>query len=144
FQAVPTASALSLAGRHGLKTHALIHNFRDGAFDAGLAGRILTTPAAWEELVAQLLHQTRQWGLNGVQVRFENVPNEHRDAFTQFAAYLSTHLQPHGLEVSVAVPARTHQAPDIWHQGFDYAALSRQTDFLVVMAYDQHRPAGPP
>src|SRR5690606_24346921 len=36
FPLSATAAALTFAGRQGLKTHALIHNFRDGAFDAGL------------------------------------------------------------------------------------------------------------
>lgn len=143
FPLSATAAALTFAGRQGLSTHAMIHNYRDGAYDAGLASRILTNPQAWEELVAQLLRHTREWGLDGVQVNFENVPNEHRDAFTRFVAYLATHLRPHGLQISVSIPARTHQTPAAWYHGYDEAALSREVDFLVVRAYDQHRPGGP-
>src|SRR5690606_28187198 len=56
-----TAAALAFAGRKGLDTHVLIHNFQGGAFDAGLALRILTSPDVRTRIVTELLQLAETW-----------------------------------------------------------------------------------
>lgn len=136
-----TAAALAFAGRKGVGTHVLIHNFQGGAFDAGLATRILTSPEVRDRIAAELLQLAETWRFKGVHVDFENVPPEARDHLTDFIAELALRLRPAGIQLSMAVPARTHTSGG---QGYDYGALARHLDFMVVMTYDQHWQGGAP
>jgi len=141
FSQGSTAAALAFAGRKGLDTHVLIHNFQGGAFDAGLAVRILTSPDVRTRIATELLQLAKTWHFKGVHVDFENVPPEAKDDLTQFIAELAGHLRPAGIQLSMAVPARTRTTGG---QGYDYGALARYLDFMVVMTYDQHWQGGPP
>ncbi|HEY8417727.1 MAG TPA: glycosyl hydrolase family 18 protein, partial [Limnochordales bacterium] len=138
---------LQFAGRRGVETHALIHNFNPklGAFDARAVEAVLTDPAVRKRAVANIVDTVQRWGMSGVHIDFENVSPAQRDGLTAFVADLAAAARPRGLNVSMAVPAATRgTAGQWWTRAYDYAALARQVDFLMVMAYDQHwRGSGP-
>jgi len=132
---------LQFAGRRGLETHALIHNFNPqlGGFDARVAEAVLTDPAVRQRAVANIVDAAERWGLSGVHVDFENVSPGQREGLTAFVAELAAAARLRGLRVSVAVPAATRStAGQSWTKAYDYGALAQHADFLMVMAYDQH------
>jgi len=132
---------LGFAGRQGMETYALIHNFNAdaGAFDANIANAILSDSSVRERAVENIVTLVKRWGMTGIHIDFEAVPRNRRDDLTSFVAELAAAARPHGLKVSIAVPALTHKsATASWNSAYDYAGLAQHADFLVVMAYDQH------
>lgn len=132
---------LTWAGRHGLKTHALIHNFNpvEGRFDPAVSDAVLSDPSVRRSAVRNIVDTVVRWGMSGVHVDFEGVPAARRDDLTAFISDLARHARAHGLEVSMAVPAKTAAtASGAWSAAYDYRALAAHVDFLMIMAYDQH------
>jgi spore germination protein YaaH len=72
-------------------------------------------------------------GFDGVQIDFEMVHPSDGENFAVFLALLRRGLPPE-LELSVAVPARVRKIND----AYDYDAISRIADRVVIMAYDEH------
>lgn len=132
---------LKLAGSRGLQTHALIHNFNPdiGTFDAQLADAILTDPGMRAKTAQQIVDTVAGWGMTGVHIDFEGVNAARRHDLTAFVAQLAEIARPRGIQVSMAVPAKTAAtAHGSWTAAYDYAALAEHVDFLMIMAYDQH------
>ncbi|MCX7678819.1 MAG: glycosyl hydrolase family 18 protein [Spirochaetes bacterium] len=69
---------------------------------------------------------------DGIQIDFESVPREDGPAFQQFLRDLKKRLPK--TVVSVALPPRRSEA----HDAYNYAAISKIVDRVVIMAYDQH------
>ncbi len=69
---------------------------------------------------------------DGLQIDFELVPASDRENFIAFLSDLKERIGKKPL--SVALPARTKTVDD----AYDYAAISRIADRIIVMAYDEH------
>ncbi len=136
---------LEFAGNRQLKTYALVHNMLNGSFDSRVASNLINNKYAAKQAVDQI-HQTLiNWGLSGINLDFENVPAGDKEALTEFVAEISNKLRPDGLEITMAVPAKTKDSADSDYTGaYDYARLGEYVDKLVIMAYDQHYRGGTP
>lgn len=141
FNEAHLADVLAFAGRHGVTTHALIHNFNPdkGVFDAALADRVLSDPAVRRRTVENIIETVTRWDMNGVHIDFEGVTAARRHDLTAFVAELASAATPRNLQISIAVPAKTAATRGgLWVEAYDYEALARHADFVVIMAYDQH------
>lgn len=141
------AQTLSLAGGLGLETHVLIHNFNPdkGVFDTAIAEAVLAQGAPRSRAVENIAAVARSWDVTGVHIDFEGVAAERRNDLTSFMEQLQHALSPLGVALSIAVPAKTFATADApWTRAYDYEALARHADFVMIMAYDQHWPGGPP
>lgn len=150
FNEAGLSRGLRFAGEKGLKSLALIHNYRRMAsgregFDPLLAHQILADPTVRRRAIANIAAAVQRWGMSGVQVDLENVPPGDRENLTRFMAELSAALKKQGLSVTMAVPAKTRDIPSsTWSGAFDYAALAPHVDRLMLMTYDENHPGGPP
>lgn len=90
-----------------------------------------------EALATQIAHYVEEYDLDGVNVDIENVTHEQRDAYTTFVRLLREKIPAHK-ELSVAVAANPNDWQVGWHGSYDYAALARYADHLMIMAYDEH------
>lgn len=87
----------------------------------------------------QLAASVRRYGLDGLNVDFENVAPVDRNSFTAFLTELNDELDKIPAVLSVNV------SPDFgtdWTEAFDYAALGRTADYVVLMGYDEHWAGG--
>ncbi len=78
--------------------------------------------------------------MTGVHIDFEGVNAARRHDLTAFIAQLAELARPRGLQVSMAVPAKTAATA---HGSVDGRVRLRarwleHVDFLMIMAYDQH------
>ena len=89
-----------------------------------------------EGLAKQLASYINQYGLDGINVDIENVTTSERDAYTRLVKSLREMLPAHK-EVSVAVAANPNGWGTGWHGSYDYAALGKYADYLMIMAYDE-------
>lgn len=94
-----------------------------------------------DSLSTQIADYVEEYDLDGVNVDIENVTHEQRDAYTQLVRLLREKIPSHK-EVSVAVAANPNNWQTGWHGSYDYAALAKYADHLVIMAYDEHYEGG--
>jgi len=122
--------ALSLARQAGLKTHAGVM-----LMDRQKLTVLLSSPLNRQALVENVKKMVIRQGYDGVNIDFEFIAPEERDNFTRLVQELKTALGP-DKTVSVAVFART--GLEKWPTAYDYQALGRVCDMVVIMAYDYH------
>lgn len=145
FNTEQKAETLQFAGNAQLDTYALITNYFNNTFDSRVVSALLNNPIAQERAISQLSSTLKDWGMSGINLDFENVPAKDRSRLTDFVAKLSERLRSDGLTVTMAVPAKTSDNLSSDFSGaYDYAALARHVDRLVIMAYDQHWRGGAP
>ena len=89
-----------------------------------------------EALAAEIAENVKKYNLDGVNVDIENVTQTERDKYTRLVAELRR-LIPAEKEVSVAVAANLNGWTTGWHGSYDYEALAKHADYLMIMAYDE-------
>jgi spore germination protein YaaH len=134
-----------LAARQGIHVYAVVNNLGQSGFDRAVATRILTDPAAKRNALTSILELAMSGDYSGIQINFENVAPRHRQDLTRFMSLLAAELHPRGYRLGIAVPAQVEDDPAHgWSGAYDYRALGRIVDHLVIMTYDQHWAGGPP
>ena len=73
--------------------------------------------------------------MDGLNLDFENVDPDDRDLLTAFVKDLGTRLRSAGKILSIDVPPDSNTD---WSEPYDYAALSKNADYLVLMDYEEH------
>lgn len=94
-----------------------------------------------EQLSAQIAEAILQYNLDGVNVDIENVTEEERAYYTDFVRLLSEKLP--GKSISVAVAPNPYHSTTGWYGSYDFAELAKYSDYLMLMAYDEHYQGGP-
>ncbi len=130
--------ALDLVRRERPQAHILplLQNFHDGAWDGPLVQRVLGSDATRAALLRSLLDLLSRQGFGGVVVDFEEVDAESQPALLRFLAEMHAAFALHGWQLGEAVPFDD----DDWA----YPAHAAVTDYLFLMAYDQHSAESPP
>ena len=95
-----------------------------------------------EKLSSQLVAAMEEYDLDGVNIDIENVTEKEKNDYTDFVR-LVRQKTPSGKSVSVAVAANPWKLTTGWHGSYDYAKLAHYSDYLMLMAYDQHYEGGP-
>ncbi|NPV26894.1 MAG: glycoside hydrolase family 18 [Firmicutes bacterium] len=124
---------MDLARASGKKVIVLFNNL-DGN------DTVLRDPAARQRAVENIVEVVLAKGYDGVNIDFENLEPASRKGLTQLMADLSARLWPAGRLVTVAVAPKLSANEDSnnFAAAYDYAALGRHTDYVVIMSYDQH------
>jgi spore germination protein YaaH len=142
------AQALAIARQAHVEVQPLVTNID---FDADKAHDVIASSSAADTAAANLVAEARQHGYAGYQLDFENLHAVDRDGFTRFSAALARRLGAAGLKYSAAVIPRKGSGSggilSILPQSsgvYDYPALSRDSGWLTLMAYDQHTNGTPP
>ena len=110
----------------------LVNNF-DAAtlqWQSEALATMLASSQARRHAIDALLAYVRDRHFAGVNLDFENVPARSRAHLVQFARELHAAFHPLGLEVSQSVP--------LDDPAFDYPQLAQASDYLILMAYDEH------
>jgi len=141
-------AALVIASAAGIEVQPLVTNLD---FDADKAHAIIANPTGAATVAANLVAEARRRGYKGYQLDFENLHTSDRDGFTRFSASLGQDLAAAGLKYTAAViPRKLSGAGGILSIApqasgvYDYPALSRDSRWLTLMAYDQHTTGTPP
>jgi cellulose synthase/poly-beta-1,6-N-acetylglucosamine synthase-like glycosyltransferase/peptidoglycan/xylan/chitin deacetylase (PgdA/CDA1 family)/spore germination protein YaaH len=126
------ARAYVLAHRPHLKIDALVNNYSSDKqdWDSDLLASTLASPRARGRAITDLKNYVQEFGLQGVNIDFENVPDGAQGNLATFMRELYAVFHPLHLEVTQSVP--------LDDDAFDYKALAQSNDALVLMAYDEH------
>lgn len=125
------ATLSTWAKQNNKKVWAMLGNHSDSA----LTHQILSDESKRKAVIQKLAGYVKTYGLSGINVDFENVSPEDRLPLTAFISELGTSLRSAGAVLSIDV------SPDLgtdWTEAFDYEALGRYADYVVLMGYDEH------
>jgi hypothetical protein len=92
-------------------------------------------------LADEVADAVSMYGLDGVNIDIENMTEVDRNNYTDFVKRLST-LLPATKTLAVAVAANPYGFEEGWQASYDYKALGQYSDYLMIMAYDEHYPGG--
>lgn len=133
------ADALKLATSRGLSSLALVHNLTGRGFDRSEVSILLNSPKARANAISSILEVVSTHRYEGVNIDFENVPPSDRSVLTLFMQELRAVLAPKGYLVTMSVPAKHTDSPrSAWVGAFDYQALGKACDQVMLMTYDEH------
>ncbi len=102
-----------------------------------------TALAKREELAEQIAEAVEEYALDGVNVDMENLTEKERDAHTDFIRILREKLGEEKI-IAVSVAANPYDITTGWKGSYDYKGLGTHSDYLMIMAYDEHYQGGEP
>lgn len=133
------ANGIKLAISEGITPLALIHNFRDGAFNAADAHELLASKANRQRLINNMIKILKKEGYQGVNIDIESVQVADRDSYSLLVKEFRAALEPLGYLTTVSIPAKTNDSlKNSWAGAFDYQAIGQYADWVQIMTYDEH------
>ena len=115
---------------NGLKVWALFENKSDNQ----LTLTAISNKTKRERIIEQLASYADEYGLDGINLDFEAMNRETGQYFELFTAELYEKLKPMGITLSVDVSLPISYIQTI----YDISAIAANSDYIVLMAYDQH------
>lgn len=94
-----------------------------------------------EKLTDDIVNAIIKYNLDGINVDIENVTDEDRENYIKLVRLLREKL-PAGKILSVAVAPNPYAWENGWQGSYDYKKLSEYSDYLMIMAYDEHYESG--
>ncbi len=121
---------VTYAHENGWKVWAVVDNFNQEGVDHD---NFLSSLSSRQNLISQLMAQCATYGIDGINVDFEQLQVESGQNFIEFIRELSAACRVNGLTLSVDNYVR--------YDFNDYYGLEEQAvvaDYVVVMGYDEH------
>lgn len=117
----------------------------DGRFNNYLVKLAVTDQTVQQNLINQLLYTVQDRGYAGVDVDFEYILPEDREAYAAFVGNLRTVMNGNGYRVSAALAPKTSaDQPGLLYEGMDYRSLGENADWVFLMTYEWGYTYGPP
>ncbi|SDE39836.1 SH3 domain-containing protein [Paenibacillus sp. UNCCL117] len=110
-------------------------------FDPKRTTAALSTYDKRMKMIKQLLAFSQMYGLEGINIDFENVELADKQNLVQFVRELTPLLHEQGLVVSMDVTPRSTN--EMWSMFYDRKALIESVDYMMLMAYDEHWASSP-
>ncbi|NMP20824.1 glycosyl hydrolase family 18 protein [Sulfobacillus harzensis] len=111
--------------------------------NAGGNNTVLLSAATRQKAAASIAQVVKADHLDGVDIDFELLAPSSRDALSAFVKDVAAKLHPLHKAVEVSVFPLTGISSSI-SNAYNYTALAKSADYLVVMTYDHHYSGGPP
>lgn len=122
-------SYVNHAHNNGIEVWAVIDNFN---MDCDLH-EVLKNTAQRDTLIANLISDCKRFGIDGINVDFEQVSPETGSHYIQFIRELSVACHDNDLIVSV-----DNYVPTAYTAFYDREEQGRFADYVVIMGYDEH------
>lgn len=117
----------------------------DGNFSNYLIHLVINDKEKKNRLIQELLFTIESKGYAGVDIDFEYILAEDKNAFVQFVLDVSRVMGEHGYETSIALAPKTEaNQPGLLYEGKDYKLLGAAVDRALLMTYEWGYTYGPP
>ena len=117
----------------------------DGQFNNNLISAILNNASAQENMLSQLVSIVQGKGFQGIDIDFEFILPEDKNAFVDFVSNVHDVFNPLGYPVSVALaPKTSDDQKGLLYEGKDYGQLGQVADNVLLMTYEWGYTYGPP
>lgn len=120
---------VNIAHNNGYKVWAIITD----NFDKEVSHNVLSSSKTRDYVITQLLEYINTYNLDGINIDFESLPVEDGNNFVQFFRELSVPLRRLNKTLSVDV-----FVPRPWTAHYNRENIAKVSDYMVVMAYDEH------
>jgi len=120
------------SNNYNLPIAPLINNYSsdEQGWDGKTLAKMLSDPNSRAKNIDSLLNFVQDNNFTGISIDYESIPKNSQADFSQFIKELYAKFHPLGLEVSASIP--------VVDSSFDMNTLAANTDFLILMAYDEH------
>lgn len=137
---------LGLARKYEVAPIMLLSTLSDaGNFSNALSSAIFANAQARSYLIEQVVDVMKQKGYYGLDVDFEYVLPEEREAYAAFLAEVKERLSQEGLLLIVALAPKTSSVQrGVLYEAHDYAAIGAAADYVLLMTYEWGYTYGPP
>ncbi|MBQ8821834.1 MAG: LysM peptidoglycan-binding domain-containing protein [Lachnospiraceae bacterium] len=116
-----------------------------GIFSTYLISQVVNNQVAIDTLIGNLISVMYQKGYVGVDIDFEYILAEDRDAFTEFVRQVAEQMRANGFHTSIALaPKTSRDQRGLLYEGKDYRALGEIVDHALLMTYEWGYTYGPP
>jgi spore germination protein YaaH len=136
---------VDFAHAHNIKFLILVTN---RLFDQATAHAFLQNANAQNSALTTLVKACKTGNYSGIQFDFENIALADKKLLTSFYERAALILHHNNLLVSAAIVPRLPEEPgasaylrrryENWTGAYDYKAIGNYSDFVTLMAYDQH------
>lgn len=117
----------------------------DGNFNNQLIHSVVNNAVYTDRLIQNLLETMSAKGYEGVDIDFEYILAEDRDAFSTFVRQVAETMRASGYHTSVALAPKTSaDQAGLLYEGKDYRALGEAADHVLLMTYEWGYTYGPP
>lgn len=111
------------------------------SFEPDLTSKAMSSFGSRINIIRQMLKYADIYELDGINLDFENVYTKDGKNITQFVRELKPLAEAKGLIISIDVTPKSKS--EMWSLFLDRQALAEVTDYLIVMAYDEHWASSP-
>lgn len=94
-----------------------------------------------EKLTQQISDAIINYELDGINVDIENLTSKDKEGLNNFVKILREKL-PENKLLTVSIAANPYGVDGGWQGSYDYATLGEVSDYLFIMAYDEHSQGG--
>lgn len=118
---------------------------QNASFSSELAHEILNNPVTQANLINNVISKMQEKNYYGVDVDFEYLFPEDREAYNQFLLELKTAITPLGYILTTAVAPKTSKNQEgLLYEAHDYAFHGKVSDHVIIMTYEWGYTYGPP
>lgn len=137
---------IQMAKEYGVQPILTLTPFDEsGNFNNQLINGLINNPGSVERLLQNLVEIMRVKGYVGIDIDFEYILAEDRDAFTAFVGQVAETMRNNGFHTSIALaPKSSAEQRGLLYEGKDYAALGALVDHALIMTYEWGYTYGPP
>ncbi len=140
------ASVISAAKNGGVAPIMVVTNIEpEGGFSSELASTVLNDADVRAKLINNIINTATRKGYMGVDIDFEYIFPNDREAYNRFLTELKPKVDAAGLTLSTAIaPKISATQQGTLYEAHDYAFHGSIVDYLIIMTYEWGYLYGPP
>lgn len=129
---------IAIAYEYDVKPILVLTPFTDmGVFSNALVNALVNDMQLQNTLIENLMTVVTEKGYAGVDIDFEYILPEDRDAYVAFVQNITSSMNDIGKTVSVALAPKTSvDQPGLLYEGIDYAGLGNAANSVLCMTYE--------
>lgn len=117
----------------------------DGRFNNNLVSALVGSRELQQKIIWELGRTMQAKGYEGLDIDFEYIRAEDREAFAAFVGFTTQVMNLFGYPVSVALaPKTSRNQPGLLYEGVDYRLLGMAANRVMLMTYEWGYTYGPP
>lgn len=109
--------------------------YLDNSFEPDITHKALSNKETRKKIINKTLELCNKYNMKGINIDFEHTYVDDRDNITAFVEELR---ESAGDNFIITVDVTPQISSDVTKEPYDRKALSEISDYIVVMAYDQH------
>lgn len=146
FDSIPDERVIKAAREAGVAPLMVLTNIKPGGgFDSQVASTILNDEDIQDTLIKNVEKTLEEKNYYGVDIDFEYILPEDREAYNAFLKKITEELRPKGYSVTTALaPKESADKVGVLYQGHDYKVHGELANHVIIMTYEWGYTYGPP